>query len=649
MTTRAAGRAAPSRGEHQAAAPPSNGTAVNGSARPNGHRRAAAVGPEPARPEAVVSDAAPAEPVGAAFSTVAVDGASPNAPEALVLETTGVQRSPRTRVPVRTTGWGRKFQATLVVLDLLCCSLAGYVVINVYQQARAGFFNEQMLNVTALVLMPALWGLLLWAHGAYEGRYLGLGPDEFKRVVKAIISLTAIVCFLAFTRKADLSRAAVGTVLPLTVALTLGARFLARKVLHFVRRRGRAAQRILLVGTLGEALSVYRITTRNPHAGLAPVGICLTEATAETVSLPIPVFNGKVDPIERVQQIGADTVAVCGARGVSPDALRRLAWQLEGTGIDLVVAPALTNIAGPRVHIRPVEGLPLLHVEEPTISGVGWLFKGLLDRMSALFGLLILSPLLAAAAVAIRMTSPGPVFFRQERVGRGGETIRVWKFRTMYSDAEARLAELLGGNETDGLLFKMRDDPRITPVGHLLRKTSIDELPQLINVLLGEMSLVGPAAAARAERGLRRGRPPPPAGAAGHHRPLAGLRPVEPVLGGRRPARPVLRRQLVADVRLHDPVQDPVRGPQARRRLLGIAEYQADVHPRGAPLAYRGGMVNPYGDNQVSVSAGTAFKIGFFATFGAFFAWLLLSLIGGAVFLVLALLGVASGVGNTGG
>ncbi|HEV2088016.1 MAG TPA: sugar transferase, partial [Cryptosporangiaceae bacterium] len=482
MTPRAAGRAVPARDQRPAAPTAPDGTSTNGSVRSNGRHGGGTD---------TVGSPAPAEPP-ATFSTVAADGASPTAPEPLSLETTGVQRSPRTRGAGRNSGWSRRFQGTLVVQDLLCCALAGWIVINVYEQARAGFFNEQMLVLMALVGLPMFWGLMLWAHGAYEGRYLGLGPDEFKRVVKAAISLTAVVCFLAFTLKADLSRAAVGTVLPLTVVLTLSARFLARKVLHFVRRRGRAAQRILLVGTLGEALSVYRITTRNPHAGLAPVGICLTESTSETVSLPIPVFNGKVDPIERVQQIGADTVAVCGARGVSPDALRRLAWQLEGTGIDLVVAPALTNIAGPRVHIRPVEGLPLLHVEEPTISGVGWLFKGLLDRVVAFLGLLLISPLLATAAVAIRMTSPGPVFFRQERVGRGGETIRVWKFRTMYEDAEQRLADLLGGNETDGLLFKMRDDPRITPIGHLLRKTSIDELPQLINVLLGEMSLVGP-------------------------------------------------------------------------------------------------------------------------------------------------------------
>jgi exopolysaccharide biosynthesis polyprenyl glycosylphosphotransferase len=156
------------------------------------------------------------------------------------------------------------------------------------------------------------------------------------------------------------------------------------------------------------------------------------------------------------------------------------------------VAPQLTDIAGPRVHIRPVEGLPLLYVEEPTLSGVAWLFKNLLDRVVAAVGLVLLAPVLVAVGVAIKLTDPGPVFFRQSRVGREGKIFRVWKYRTMYVDAEERRATLVDQNESDGLLFKIKNDPRITPLGRFLRLSSLDELPQLINVLLGEMSLVGP-------------------------------------------------------------------------------------------------------------------------------------------------------------
>jgi exopolysaccharide biosynthesis polyprenyl glycosylphosphotransferase len=157
-----------------------------------------------------------------------------------------------------------------------------------------------------------------------------------------------------------------------------------------------------------------------------------------------------------------------------------------------VVAPQLTDIAGPRVHIRPIEGLPLLHVEEPTLSGPGWLTKNLLDRVVAAIGLLLLSPVLAVIALGIRLSDPGPVFFRQPRVGHEGRTFRVWKFRTMYVDAEERKRTLEELNESDGMMFKMKDDPRIFSFGSKLRATSLDELPQLINVLKGEMSLVGP-------------------------------------------------------------------------------------------------------------------------------------------------------------
>jgi exopolysaccharide biosynthesis polyprenyl glycosylphosphotransferase len=203
------------------------------------------------------------------------------------------------------------------------------------------------------------------------------------------------------------------------------------------------------------------------------------------------VYAGR-DVLSLVREVGADTIAVCGSASAEPGELRRLAWALEGTGVDLVVAPQLTDIAGPRVHIRPIEGLPLLHVEEPTLSGPGWLTKNLLDRVAAAIGLLILSPLLGVIALGIRITSPGPVFFRQPRVGHEGRTFRVWKFRTMDIDAEERKATLEELNESDGMMFKLKQDPRIFPFGSKLRATSLDELPQLINVLKGEMSLVGP-------------------------------------------------------------------------------------------------------------------------------------------------------------
>jgi exopolysaccharide biosynthesis polyprenyl glycosylphosphotransferase len=179
--------------------------------------------------------------------------------------------------------------------------------------------------------------------------------------------------------------------------------------------------------------------------------------------------------------------------------LKRLGWDLEGAGVDLVVAPALTDVAGPRVHVRPVSGLQLLYVEQPEFTGPTRVVKEAFDRFTAAVALVAISPFLLLIAVAVRLTSSGPVIFRQVRVGREGAMFTVYKFRTMVVDAERRLGEIWDDNEGNGVLFKIRDDPRVTAVGRFLRRFSLDELPQLVNVLLGDMSMVGPRPALPSE------------------------------------------------------------------------------------------------------------------------------------------------------
>ncbi|GII22371.1 sugar transferase [Planosporangium mesophilum] len=404
----------------------------------------------------------------------------------------GIPRSAWFRTRRRAT-WYRSYAGLLVVFDYVAVALASFTASSTLGQSASGFQqNLGLFSLIKYVLLPLGWLVVLWAHGSYDRRYTGVGTDEFKQVFRASWTMIAIVSFLAFATKTDLSRLSVGIALVGALVFILILRYLARKVLYLARGNGLATHRLLLVGTVPETMEVYSTITRSPQAGLVPVGIHATEGyTTQRKEPPVPVFAGR-DVVALVRELGADTIAVCGSASTEPGELRRLAWQLEGTGVDLVVAPQLTDIAGPRVHIRPVEGLPLLYVEEPTLSGLAWLFKNLIDRMVALIGLVVLLPVFIAIAVAIRISDPGPVFFRQARVGREGGTFRVWKFRTMYTDAEERVAELEDMNETDGLLFKIRNDPRVFPVGKFLRATSLDELPQLINVLIGEMSLVGP-------------------------------------------------------------------------------------------------------------------------------------------------------------
>jgi exopolysaccharide biosynthesis polyprenyl glycosylphosphotransferase len=408
--------------------------------------------------------------------------------------TNGVVRSAWSRSR-RASRWHRPYTAALLVLDFGAACLVNTIATATFEQAFSGFQDRQRLfYLVAYLLLPLGWVIVLWGNGAYDRRYLGLGTDEFKRVMRASVTVAASVSFVAFATKAQVSRMTVGTALLGTMVLVLLIRYQARAVLHMMRRRsGHATHRMVLVGTLPEALEVHRAVTRHPDAGLVPVAITITDgyAAARGIQTPVPVYAGR-DVLSLVRELNADTIAVCGSASTEPGELRRLAWQLEGTGVDLIVAPQLTDIAGPRVHIRPIEGLPLLHVEEPTLSGVSWLAKNLLDRVAAALGLLALAPLFAAVAIGIRLSDKGPVFFRQPRVGHEGRTFRVWKFRTMYVNSEERLAALVDQNESDGLLFKMRQDPRVSPFGRFLRLSSLDELPQLINVLFGEMSLVGP-------------------------------------------------------------------------------------------------------------------------------------------------------------
>ncbi|WP_245714561.1 sugar transferase [Micromonospora inyonensis] len=410
----------------------------------------------------------------------------------------GVPRSAWARASRRVSRWHRPYTFLLLLLDFGAAALASWIAIQLFDQAASGFTRSEedptWFYTVSYVLLPLGWVVTLWSNRAYDRRYLGLGPDEFKRVIRAAVTVAASVSFLAFATKTDLSRYTVGTALLGAACLILFGRMVGRFTLHGVRRRtGHAGHRMVLVGTLPECLEVYAAVTRNPAAGLVPVAIHITDgyAAARGIETPVPVYAGR-DVLALVREVGGDTIAVCGSASAEPGELRRLAWQLEGSGVDLVVAPQLTDIAGPRVHIRPIEGLPLLHVEEPTLSGPALLTKSLLDRVAAGLGLLVLVPAFLAIAVAIRVSDPGPVFFRQPRVGHEGRTFRVWKFRTMYVDAEDRLAALVDRNETDGMLFKIKEDPRVFPVGRFLRASSMDELPQLINVLRGEMSLVGP-------------------------------------------------------------------------------------------------------------------------------------------------------------
>ncbi|MGI8692967.1 MAG: sugar transferase [Geodermatophilaceae bacterium] len=360
--------------------------------------------------------------------------------------------------------------------------------------ARSAFEPLSGTRYSIVVLaLAAAWLLTLAAHGGYRRGVFGVGLEEYKRIIKSTAMLAGAVAVVCYLGRIDVARGFLAVAFPVgAVGLVLG-RSVARKWLHRQRERGHLVRRVLVVGDhahVGQLVSVLR---RESYLGYAVVGACLP--TYEDDFLPaedIPVFGGLSDVAAVANSVQADTVAVTAVSGSGTSFLRHLAWSLEGVGVELVVVPSLTDIAGPRIQMRPVAGLPLLHVREPEFTGLRRLSKAAFDRVAACTLLLLVSPLFLAIAAGIKFGDGGPVFFRQIRVGTNGEEFSCWKFRSMVTDADKRIDSLRTLNDYDDILFKIRKDPRVTSVGRFLRRSSLDELPQLINVLLGQMSLVGP-------------------------------------------------------------------------------------------------------------------------------------------------------------
>lgn len=359
---------------------------------------------------------------------------------------------------------------------------------------RFGTVDQPLKGISyfmAVVGASVPWVATMAISRAYEPRFLGLGSEEFRRVGNAAVRFTALVAILAFSFDVAVSRRMVAVALPVSGVLTLVQRYAARRLLHRRRGRGEACHRVLLVGEGPQAAALHERMLASPHAGLQVVGwFAPSAATIDATDITGERSLAQVRQV--IEELDADTVAVAHSPGVSPEALRRMAWTLEDAGVDLLVAPAFTDVAGPRIHVRPVSGLPLLQIAAPQFTGGRRLVKRTIDIVGTVGLLVVLAPVLVLTATLVVLTSRGPALFTQERIGRGGKPFRLYKFRSMCVDAEARRAELLAANESDGVLFKMRHDPRITRVGRWLRRCSIDELPQLVNVLRGQMSLVGP-------------------------------------------------------------------------------------------------------------------------------------------------------------
>ncbi len=418
-----------------------------------------------------------------------------------MVEILAEHRPVHARVATRTSSvrpaWESRYVWQLVALDLI----GGLAADAIAYSARFGKTPGQhpiVLWLTAC--MPIALVLVLALNRAYDTRYLFVGTEEYQRVFRGACTFMASVALALYALDIQVARGYMLAAIPLAYIVVSIMRFALRRNLHRAWANGYRLRRVVAVGHAADVARLCTMLRRSRYHGLDVVGACLPDPSArqnDTVSVPVYGSFESVNTAATLAQ--ADTVIVLTCPEINGPALRRIGWSVEDDKVDLIVASALMDVAGGRTTIRPVDGLPMLHVDHANLRGPRRIVKDALDRIIGFFLLLAFSPILLAIAISVRMTSNGPIFFRQVRIGRDGREFRMVKFRTMYPGSERMLTGLEAMNDNDGVLFKMRDDPRVTKVGKILRRYSLDELPQLLNVIGGAMSLVGPRPPLRTE------------------------------------------------------------------------------------------------------------------------------------------------------
>lgn len=358
--------------------------------------------------------------------------------------------------------------------------------------------NQEVAYGLFSIALIAAWWFMLGAWNSRQSRILGAGADEYKRVAAASLWLFGLVAIFSYVLQIDTARGYVGVALPVGLCGLLLARWLLRQHLSVDRQMGSSMSRLMLLGGPSAVAHLANQLTRSKDAGYLPVA-AYTPGENDTIPTEpesgLPILGSASDTssiIDAIVRCGADAVAVSAGVRLHPQTLRHLGWELAARNVGLIMAPALTDIAGPRIHTQQVAGLPLIHVTTPTLEGGQRVAKRLFDVVVSGLLILMTAPVMAGVALLVKLDSRGPVLFRQQRIGIQGVPFGMLKFRSMVVDAEARLTELSERNEGSGLLFKMKNDPRITRVGRVLRRYSLDELPQLFNIFSGAMSLVGP-------------------------------------------------------------------------------------------------------------------------------------------------------------
>ena len=342
-----------------------------------------------------------------------------------------------------------------------------------------------------------LWLVALAAQDVYSRRQFARGADEFKSLLKGSMNAALVASVLVYLVNYDMSRGFYLYVFVVGTVLLLAERWFLGLAVARMRGAGQLMHRVVAVGSIAEINQLVAALNTRPKLGYEIVGACLP-TSVDDPTLDVPIVGSVGNAVRSCIALGADTLLVAGGSQVSSSDLRCIGWELEGSNVDLIVVPSLLDVAGPRIHSRPMSGLPFIHIEPPQVAAAMRWGKAAFDRSLSLLLLVLMSPLFVVIAIAVKIDTGGPVIFRHRRVGVGGIEFGLWKFRSMLPEAEKEHDNLVAA-QGSALLFKAPADPRVTRVGRFIRRYSLDELPQLLNVLIGDMSLVGPRPQVAAE------------------------------------------------------------------------------------------------------------------------------------------------------
>lgn len=405
------------------------------------------------------------------------------------------------------TLWRERYQQTLRISDALGLAVALALSQLIRFGSGDGFLALGLIPVPYWlvgVILGFAWWTWLELRGTRGVRLIGNGVEETKQVVTSTLVLFGTIAIVSYALDIPTARGYVLIALPLGLLTLISGRLLARHSLMQRRSRGHAMSRTMVIGRFPGAVEMVGELQRRPHAGLKPVAVYMPPSRREMpeelahVELPVNTLDPGVCPsvagiVHACCENRIETLVMTASVPLSTREIRHLGWALADEHIRLVMNTGLTDIAGPRIHTQQLAGLPLIHVATPRFTRSKKMIKRGIDIAGASCALILLSPVLLVLGAIVKLHDGGPAFFAQERVGIDGTRFKMLKFRSMYTDAEERKAALLAANESEGgVLFKMKDDPRVTRPGKWMRRYSLDELPQFLNVLGGSMSLVGP-------------------------------------------------------------------------------------------------------------------------------------------------------------